>query len=136
MIEKNVSEGSHTGQKENKLAPFVLLVGLGTHAIFEGLALGLTQRYNALVQFSIAIIVHKGAEALAIGISLVKVFPNRIYFNIGLIVFFSMFTPIGVCLGIILTQGKNELYEIIFASIAAGSFIYIACSEVIVQQFN
>ena len=104
--------------------------------MFEGLALGLTNDYSSLVQFSVAITIHKGAESLAVGISLIKAFPASIHFNIGLIVLFSSFTPLGICFGIILSKGHNEIYEIIFASLAAGSFIYIACSEVIVQQFS
>ena len=125
-----------TERRESKFTPFVLLIGLGTHALFEGLALGMTSDYNSLVQFAIAILIHKGAEGLALGISLIKAFPTSRHFNIGIMVLFSLFTPTGVLLGIVLIQGKHEIYEIIFASMAAGTFIYIACSEVIVQQFS
>jgi zinc transporter 1/2/3 len=47
---------------------------------------------------------------------------------------FAAFTPIGVILGMILSAG-SEIMEIIFSSLAAGSFLYIACSEVIVEEF-
>ena len=32
-------------------------------------------------------------------------------------------------------SNAGDIYEIIFSSIAAGSFVYIACSEVVVEEF-
>ena len=46
-----------------------------------------------------------------------------------------MATPLGVSLGIILLN-LGDIYEIIFSSLAAGSFVYIGCSEVIVEEFS
>jgi len=30
----------------------------------------------------------------------------------------------------------GPIYEIVFSSLAAGSFVYIACTEVIVEEFS
>ena len=49
---------------------------------------------------------------------------------------FSLFTPIGISIGMAIKQESNNLLELIFASIAAGSFVYISCSEIIVHQFQ
>lgn len=35
-----------------------------------------------------------------------------------------------------LLANAAEIYEVIFSSIAAGSFVYIACSEVVVEEFS
>jgi zinc transporter ZupT len=35
-----------------------------------------------------------------------------------------------------LIQGRSELVQIVFTCIAAGSFVYIGCSEVVVEEFN
>jgi zinc transporter 1/2/3 len=60
-------------QKKNCMSnftPFVLLIGLGTHAIFEGLALGIEPKPEKALIFAIAITLHKGAAGMSLGISM------------------------------------------------------------------
>ena len=45
-----------------------------------------------------------------------------------------MFTPIGTGVGILFSEG-NPLVEGIILAISSGTFIYVACSEVIVEEF-
>ena len=60
------------------MTPFVLLVGLGLHSIFEGIALGLKEEAKDATIFAVAILLHKGAAAFSLGISYVRNFPaNR-----------------------------------------------------------
>lgn len=117
------------------MTPFILLIGLGTHAIFEGLALGMCDTYKDLLMFVAAILMHKGAAGMSLGISMAKTFPDEPNFVVGMICLFGIFTPVGVTLGIILNTG-SDMVELIFASMAAGTFLYIACSEVIVEEFS
>lgn len=42
---------------------------------------------------------------------------------------FSFATPVGIAIGMLI-QGANVMVEILFSSFAAGTFIYIAASEV------
>ena len=49
---------------------------------------------------------------------------------------FAIFTPAGVAIGWGLLSDSNELVEIIFSCLAAGTFLYISCSEVIVEEFS
>jgi len=44
---------------------------------------------------------------------------------------FAIATPLGVGIGMALADA-GDLVDIIFSSLAAGSFVYIACSEVVV----
>ena len=53
-----------------------------------------------------------------------------------MICLFAIFTPLGVGLGMLLKNLSSDLIELIFACLAAGSFLYIACSEVIVEEFS
>lgn len=41
----------------------------------------------------------------------------------------------GVAVGMIAKEA-GDIYEIIFSSLAAGSFLYIAASEVVVEEFS
>ena len=52
-----------------------------------------------------------------------------------LLFIFALATPIGIAIGLIL-HSTGDLIEIIFSSFAGGTFIYIAASEVIVEEFS
>lgn len=116
------------------MTPFILLIGLGTHAIFEGLALGLTKDMKDVILFTAAICMHKGAAGMSLGISMAKTFPEDETFVTWMILLFAIFTPLGVVLGMILSNG-SDMTELLFACLAGGSFLYISMSEVIVEEF-
>ena len=73
-----------TSQKEMRektsccpgMTPFILMIALSVHSVFEGLALGLSKEESDVVNMVIAICVHKGAAGSSLGISLVKTFPD------------------------------------------------------------
>ena len=52
-----------------------------------------------------------------------------------MIIIFSLFTPVGILIGIFLSDFKSKIIEGIFLSMSAGTFIYVAASEVIVEEF-
>lgn len=119
----------------DNMTPFVLMIGLGVHATFEGLALGMSEDFDGTLLFAIAIILHKGAAGMSLGISMTQTFQNQDSFITKLLVLFAIFTPLGVGIGWAL-QSSSPMTEIVFSSLAAGSFLYIACSEVIVEEFS
>ena len=53
------------------------MIALAVHACFEGIALGLQQSMISTMNIVLAIVIHKGAAGSALGISLVKTFPNN-----------------------------------------------------------
>lgn len=111
------------------------MIALSTHAIFEGIALGLQTEMNSCLSIVIAILVHKGAAACALGVSLVKTFPHDFTLVRTLVLLFSLATPIGVIIGI-LCSGAGDIVDVIMSSLAGGTFIYIGCTEIIVQEFS
>ena len=110
------------------------MIALSLHSAFEGLACGLQMNLTAVLNIILAIVIHKGAAASSLGISLVRTFPNNFKLVRWLIFVFSLATPMGVALGMLLSKA-GEIYDIIFSSLAAGTFIYIACTEIIVEEF-
>jgi len=48
---------------------------------------------------------------------------------------FASATPLGTVMGILLS-GMSDIINVIFMSIAGGSFIYVSCSELIVEEFS
>ena len=119
----------------SNMTPYILMIALSVHSIFEGMALGLSKNETDVINMLIAILIHKGAAGSSLGISLVKTFPNDFRLCRWLVFTFSIATPFGVILGIALASA-DDIYEIVFNSIAAGTFLYIACSEVIMQEFS
>jgi len=53
-----------------------------------------------------------------------------------MILLFSIFTPLGVLIGMALKEIDSDMLELVCACLAGGSFVYIACSEVIVEEFS
>jgi solute carrier family 39 (zinc transporter), member 1/2/3 len=129
----------HSGEKPVKkccnATPYVLMMALSIHSIFEGIALGLQPDMTTTLEMVIAIGVHKGAAATALGISLVKNFPNDFFMARLLVFIFAMATPIGILIGI-LAQSAGETADVIMSSLAGGTFIYIGCTEMIVAEFS
>lgn len=115
----------------------VLLTALSMHALFEGIALGLTKETSATINIMLALILHKPAAALSLGVSITKNFveKNEEKKGIFLLTVFAAATPIGVMLGMAL-QHSSDIVEVVFNSMAGGTFLYIAASEVIVEEFS
>lgn len=111
------------------------MIALSVHAIFEGIATGVANDFGNFFNLAFAIILHKGAAALSLGTSMEKNFKGNFSLIMKLLTIFVFSTPIGVLLGILIGE-LGEIWEIIFASIAGGTFLYIACSEVIIDEFS
>lgn len=116
--------------------PYMLMIALCVHATFEGIATGITKDYSMCVSMVIAIVVHKGAAASALGISLVKNFPNDFPMCRRLMMIFALATPMGVTIGMIFANFAGETLDVVMSSLAGGTFIYIGCTEIIVMEFS
>ena len=120
---------------KNLLQPFILLFALGFHAIFEGIALGILDDFNSVLSLMLVILAHKWAEGLTFGISFLKSELSKCQINTFLIIF-SMMGPFGVLFGMFLSAMTNKFIQGIFLAASSGTFLYIACSDVITEQFE
>jgi zinc transporter 1/2/3 len=112
------------------------LIALSTHAFFEGIALGLTKDFNPTVNIMIGLLIHKTAASISLGISIASNFEGKdLCKGYMLLISFCLATPIGIAIGMVL-QDTNPLVEVVMSSFAGGTFIYIAASEVIVEEFS
>jgi zinc transporter 1/2/3 len=107
---------------------------MGIHAFFTGIALGIQQDYPGWSSLLLAILLHKWAEALTVGISFTK---NQLGVakSVKLALIFVASTPLGVVIGLFLS-GENKIVLAIFMGISCGTFVYIACVEIIVEEFS
>ena len=97
--ENNITH--HTFNPTSNITPYILLIALSLHGLFEGIALGVMKTIRDLLFLLIAILAHKWAESLALGISFFKSGTERNIF-IKMIVIFSLFSPSGIIIGILL----------------------------------
>lgn len=111
------------------------MMALSVHSIFEGIAVGLADDKSELWEFMLAIALHKWAEAMSLCVSMSKNFQDDTKLVMILMAIFSLATPVGVLIGLKI-HGSNEFINIIFSSLAGGTFLYIAASEVVVEEFS
>lgn len=116
------------------MTPIILMVALSVHAIFEGIALGLLAGLNETVNLIVSIVIHKFAEGMSICIAMQK---SGMQFRqvFQFLCIFAIATPLGTLIGILL-NGMSDIINVVFMSIAGGSFIYVSCSELIVEEFS
>jgi len=112
--------------------PCLLTFVLSIHSIVTGIALGMERMLANFMVIFFAIISHKGAAGLALGINVSQSrlsTPTKVI----LIAIFSTMTPIGILYGNhllhLLSTERGIMTEALFDVIAAGTFIYIALFE-------
>lgn len=129
---------SHEHSHEHKpsgITPYILLLALGFHGFFEGMALGIQSDIQNTLSLFLAIVAHKWAASLTLGISFVKAGIAKKQLII-MVLIFAFIGPVGVAIGLILSETANDYLQGIFLAISVGTFIYIACSEVLVEEFE
>ena len=128
------NENDDSIKKENTLTPYILLLALSLHGIFEGIALGVINNNSECIILFIAIIAHKWAESFALGISFYKAkIDSKIFLK--MLTLFTFFTPVGILIGMYFSK-SGFLIEGIMLSVSSGTFIYVSTSEVIVEEFS
>ena len=137
-VEKVEVSGKVAEQKTtvtvSKTAAIVLVLALGAHAFFEGIAFGLQTSIGSAGQLAAGILIHKTAAAISLG----GAFARTGYTTkeiLLLLVIFSIIAPIGIIIGIQISE-SNKLVDTVFMSLSGGTFIYVACSEIIVAEFD
>ena len=118
----------------SKTAAIILVLAIGVHALFEGIALGLQKEIEEVGQLGAGIIIHKSAAAASLGGAFTRT-GYTLKQIILFIVLFALTTPIGILIGMAITE-SNALIDTIFMGLSGGTFIYVACSEIIVAEFN
>jgi len=114
-------------------AGVMLALALGVHSLFEGVAFGLMPTVEQMWQLGLGIFIHKACAALALGskLSADGASRNQMLCYLGIL---AVTAPIGIIIGILITK-TNPAVDVIFLSISGGTFIYVACTEIIVEQF-
>jgi zinc transporter 1/2/3 len=120
------------------LYPYALVVALSIHSLIAGITMGAQNSLSNVLLIFVAIATHKSTAGFALGVSLARnaVPRGRALRLIGL---FSVMTPIGIIIGLLVTNaldGRDQIiFQAVFLSLAAGSFIYIAAFDILRDEF-
>lgn len=123
----------------SSLRSLLLLCALSLHSIFEGLAVGLQKNNQGVIGLFAALVLHKGILSFSLGLSLVQSKLSR-RTTILSILFFSMTSPIGVGIGIGVTDlgdsFTSSLIQGLLQGVACGTFLYVTFFEIMPHEFN
>ncbi|KAF2073300.1 hypothetical protein CYY_005399 [Polysphondylium violaceum] len=125
---------------ENPVLPFLLVIALSIHSIFEGLALGIQNTESHVIDIMIAIFAHKILAAFALGVAIVTNTSRPSIVKLSLLILvFSLASPIGSIIGMIIVNSggtETQLVSAILQGIASGTFLYVSVVEVIPKELN
>ncbi|XP_050215481.1 zinc transporter 11 [Mercurialis annua] len=118
----------------------LLIVALCFHSVFEGIAIGVAETEADAWKALWTISLHKIFAAIAMGIALLRMLPDRPLFSCITYAFaFAISSPVGVAIGIVIdatTQGS--VADWIFAismGLACGVFIYVAINHLLAKGY-
>ena len=112
----------HSIPEDDSFRAYIIIIAMGIHGIFAGLAFGVSKSNSQMIDMFLAMIFHKSA----------KVPQRKAAFLIFLL---SIFTPLGIFLGYLISDMSKNITGICKA-MSAGTFIYISCAEIIVEEFS
>ena len=117
------------------ISPIALLIALGFHSIFEGIALGLIKNFSVFVDLIIGITIHHAVACISYGVSLRQNKTKSKKSIILSVIALSLFQSTGLAIGMGLNNTPDVVGSIILA-FAGGTFIYISCGEILAHEFD
>lgn len=132
----NVSHCSQYRTVNTPLRSYILVIALSLHSVFDGIVIGLSGKTTDVWTLFTAVVFHKSLVALSLGSKLLKmshcISKRTIFF---LLLTFTLTTPIGGTIGILMTSYGNKngggLAEGILVSMATGTFTYVTFFEML-----
>ena len=122
-------------KRQKSSTVYVIMVALSIHAVFEGIALGVQHDVAGVASLAIGILAHKWAESLSLAVALQNQGTSSTRRWVMLLIF-TMVTPVGVGIGLIISKWSSSVVSATTQALAAGTFIYISCSERFVREFD
>ncbi|XP_048736773.1 zinc transporter ZIP1-like [Ostrea edulis] len=121
------------------LRSLLLLLALALHSLFEGLAVGLQENIEQVIQIFAALALHKSILSFSLGMNLAQS-KMTLKGAIKSVLLFSVSAPVGVGIGIgiirLWDSEASNLVQGILQGIACGTFLYITFFEVLPHEFN
>lgn len=129
-----VSDVNNAGAGTGRSA-VILLGALAVHSILEMTALGLARSFGDSALLSLSIALHQPAESIALLVAFLKsgMPKNEIIKYLSV---FSLMGPIGVGIGMAVSEFAAPVIDSIMLATVAGTFIYVGATEVIPEEWE
>ncbi|CAO1425648.1 unnamed protein product [Diamesa serratosioi] len=112
----------------------LIVLALSVHELFEGLAVGLQSTTTSVWYMFGAVAAHKLVIAFCIGVELM-VTKTRTWLAILYVFVFAIVSPMGIGVGIILSNADNaevfEVASVILQGLASGTLLYVIFFEIL-----
>ncbi|XP_042346782.1 zinc transporter ZIP1-like [Plectropomus leopardus] len=136
------SDGSHFHVdfgSQSALRAFILVFSLSLHSVFEGLAVGLLEEGKEVLEICLALMIHKSIISFSLAFKLSQGRLRRSVV-VGCLLLFAIMSPLGIGVGIALTETKaspqHQLARSTLQGLAAGTFIYITFMEILPRELS
>uniref|UniRef100_UPI0037E94B80 zinc transporter ZIP1-like n=1 Tax=Semicossyphus pulcher TaxID=241346 RepID=UPI0037E94B80 len=136
------SEGGHFHvdfNSQSALRAFVLVFSLSLHSVFEGLAVGLVEEGKEVLEICLALMIHKSIISFSLSFKLTQSRLRRSVV-VGCLLLFAIMSPLGIGVGIGLTETKmspqHQLARCTLEGLAGGTFIYITFMEILPHELS
>jgi len=127
-------QATETGSSSGRSA-LILLGALAIHSVLEMMALGLSRNFGDCALLTLSIALHQPAESIALLVAFLKSgMPKEEIFQF--LAVFSCMGPIGVLLGMIVSEFAAPIVESVMLAIVAGTFVYVGATEVIPEEWE
>ncbi|KAF9437112.1 high-affinity Zn(2+) transporter zrt1 [Entomortierella beljakovae] len=128
-------------ESQRKISTYILEAGIAAHSVIIGVSLGVSTS-SEFVGLLIALVFHQFFEGFALGARISALAFDTSYTHYVLALIFSLTTPIGVAIGIGIsnTYSANSksslLVEGIFDSVSTGIMLYMGYVNLLAIEFN
>ncbi|XP_055585636.1 zinc transporter ZIP1 isoform X2 [Uranotaenia lowii] len=124
------SDGSIIGN----LRGLLIVLALSIHELFEGLAVGLESSPSSVWYMFAAVAAHKFVIAFCVGVELIVARTN-FWLAIAYIFIYSIVSPIGIGIGMLLSDGSTsddmQVASVILQGLASGTLLYVVFFEIL-----
>ncbi|XP_041737526.2 zinc transporter ZIP1 isoform X2 [Coregonus clupeaformis] len=107
--------------------------------VFEGLAVGLQEDSQEVLEIGVALFLHKSIISFSLALKLVQGKLRRAAV-VGCLLLFALMSPLGIGLGIALTETKSspqhQLARSTLEGLASGTFMYITFMEILPHELS
>lgn len=122
---------------QSALRAFILVFSLSLHSVFEGLAVGLLENATEVLEICLAMLIHKSIVSFSLTVKLSQGRLRRSAVA-GCLLLFAAMSPLGIAVGIALTETKTSPQHQLACSslegLAAGTIIYITFMEILPHE--
>lgn len=116
-------------------AGIMTFISLSVHSVFLGLALGLNNTLTGIVNVGTGILAHKWADTLALSFVLRRS-KSKYIRPLFMVPLQSLVGPIGIVVGMFISDARNDFLEGFFLCMTAGCFVYFFASDIVAEVFH